>query len=193
MTVFHLVSESLQVEEDLAQSDVDVASHVLEEDEFGPALADDAGDVGPEMALIGGAELLAGGAERLAGVSRNDEIHCSAPRAAVEGLKIVPNRSEIQGLVFHPRHENGRAVGFPLDVTDSTGSGEGSVHCKVEPSNTRAQRQDSRSSGCDTSGTNNHISSARRNRGASSSSRPDHAACCRACRCGPPRSRRHRR
>jgi hypothetical protein len=45
-----------------------------------------------------------------------DEIHSSMPRAAVEGLEIVPDRSTIQGLVFHPRHEACRGVSVPLDI-----------------------------------------------------------------------------
>jgi hypothetical protein len=56
---------------------------------------------------------------RLAWNPASDEIHCPTPRSAVEGCEIVPDRSAIQGRFFHPRHEDGRGKGVPLDVTDS--------------------------------------------------------------------------
>jgi hypothetical protein len=59
-------------------------------------------------------------AERRTRPARRDDIHKSTPRAAIEGRDIVPDRSRIQGLVRHPRHEDGRCVGVPLDVTHSS-------------------------------------------------------------------------
>jgi hypothetical protein len=35
---------------------------------------------------------------------------------AIEGSNIVPDRSRIQDLFFHPRHEDGCSVGVPFDV-----------------------------------------------------------------------------
>src|SRR5262245_10572149 len=52
----------------------------------------------------------------LARETGREEIHATAPRAAVEGFKIVGHRRWIHGLVFHPRHEGRRRVGIPLDV-----------------------------------------------------------------------------
>ena len=75
------------------------------------------------MARVSFAKPSASGTEWLARVTRSDEIHDSTPRAAVEGREIVPDRSAIQGLVFHPRHEICRRVCFPLDVTDSSNVG----------------------------------------------------------------------
>ena len=56
---------------------------------------------------------------RTPGLSTNDNIHRSTPQAAIEGGNVVPDRCAIQGLVFHPRHEGGRSICFPLDVTNS--------------------------------------------------------------------------
>lgn len=76
-----------------AEAETDMALDVLEEDAPGASLADDAPDMRPEMAGIVLAEAVAGGAEGLAGVTRQDDIHRSAPWAAVEGGKVIPDRS----------------------------------------------------------------------------------------------------
>ena len=94
----------------------------------------------PEVARIVRAPALAGDAERLARIARRDEIHRTAPRPAVEAGKIVPDRRLIQGLVFHPRHEDGRGEGVPLDVTHSTVSGFGQRKSEVEAAGAGAKR-----------------------------------------------------
>lgn len=107
--------------------------NVLQEHEARSHIANDSLDGGPEPAVVGEPPSLPGEAERLARESRNDEIHDSTPRAAIEGVKVVPDRSEIQGRFFHPCHESGRSVGVPLDMTDSAVSGDGIAEPKIEP------------------------------------------------------------
>lgn len=68
-------------------------------------------------------------------------MNAAAPRSAVEGSQIVPYRRWSQGLVVHPRHESGRRVGFPLDVTHSAIGGLGDVQAKVEAAVAGAERQ----------------------------------------------------
>jgi len=102
---------------DDVEAEREMPADVLEEHAPRPRLDDDAPDVRPEVALVLRAEALAGGAERLARVARSDEIHSATPLSASEGLEIVPDRSAIQGLVFHPGHESGCSVGFPLEHT----------------------------------------------------------------------------
>ena len=109
----------------------------------------------PEVARLVGAPALAGDAERLARISRRDEIHRAAPRPAVEAGKVVPDRCLIQGLVLHPRHEDGRGEGVPLDVTHSTVSGLGQHKSEVEASGAGTERQAEqalRAAGVSTSG-----------------------------------------
>jgi hypothetical protein len=62
-----------------------VVGDVLEENESWLYLADDAGDVGPEVPRVVRAESLAGHGEGLAGVAANEAIHDATPRSAVEG------------------------------------------------------------------------------------------------------------
>lgn len=59
----------------------------------------------------------------------------STPRLAVEGGNVVPDRSRLQGLVLHPRHEEGRCEGFPLNMTNNAeGVSEGEGEPDFEPS-----------------------------------------------------------
>ncbi len=118
---------------DFGEAEAEMMGDVLEEDEGRFDLADDAGNMRPEMARIAGAPALARDGEWLARIARSDDIHRAAPRAAVEAGNIVPDRRAIQGRVFHPRHEDGCGVGFPLDMAHSTISGDGDGESEVEP------------------------------------------------------------
>jgi len=104
---------------------------ILEEHERRLDLADDAGDMGPEVARVIGAPALSRDRERLARISRSDDVHRVAPWSAIEGSNVVPDNSLIQGRVFHPRHESGCGEGFPFDMAHSSicrdGDGEPEV------------------------------------------------------------------
>ncbi len=65
---------------------------VFEEDPFGTAFSDDAGDVGPEVARVVSATALSRRAEGLAGVSGEDSIECAAKGTGVEAAQIGPDR-----------------------------------------------------------------------------------------------------
>lgn len=92
---------------------------VFQEDDGGSHFANDAHDFWEDPAVVFRSPLRACEREGLAGEPRRDAIHEAAPRAAVEGCKVVPDRSPIQGRVFHPRHEEGRSEGFPLNESHS--------------------------------------------------------------------------
>lgn len=96
------------------------------------ALANDAGDVGPEVPFVLHPTLIPRDAERLARESRSDDIHDSTPASAVEGSKIVPDRSLTQGRVPHPRHESGRRSTLPLNETGSSISGDCHMESEFE-------------------------------------------------------------
>jgi hypothetical protein len=102
----------------------------------------DAGDVVPEPSLVFDAFALAGDAEGLAWKTGSDERYSSSPRSAVEGDKVVPDRCRSQGRLFHPRHESGRCVGFPLNETHSSGSGTGEVDSELKSSDAGAEGED---------------------------------------------------
>lgn len=121
-TPLRIEPERGKVAEDVGEPKANVARDVLEEGEGGSALVDDPSHFGPEVALVGFSSPLAGEAEGLARVARSDEIHDSTPRAAIEGSQIVGDRSAIQLRRLHPRHEDGRGEGFPLDVANGAAS-----------------------------------------------------------------------
>lgn len=125
---------------DPVKSQIEVTFNVFAEDPFGFDLVDDPGDVRPQVPGIGFAVSLARLAEGLAWITGRDEMNAAAPGAAVEGCEIVPNKRWSQGRVFHPGHESGRRVGFPLDVTHSPVSGFGDVQSEVEAGVAGAQR-----------------------------------------------------
>ena len=65
---------------------------VFEEDPFGAALADNAGDIGPEVAGIVGAAAFPGRAEGLARVSGQDGIEGAAEGPGIEAAQVGPDR-----------------------------------------------------------------------------------------------------
>lgn len=109
-----------------------MAFDVLGKDGTGLDLADDPRDVRPQVTGIMLPPSLSGEAERLTGIAGSEDMNAVAPRSAVEGFEIVPYRCRSQGLVRHPRHESGRRMGFPLDVTSSPISGLGNVDAEIE-------------------------------------------------------------
>jgi hypothetical protein len=124
---------------DFGESEPQMMGDILEEDEGRFDLADDAGDMRPEVAWVVGTPAFAGDGERLARIARSDDVHRAAPWAAVEGGNIVPDNSLIQGRVFHPRHESGCGVGFPFDMAHSTISGDGDGEPEVETARAGAE------------------------------------------------------
>jgi hypothetical protein len=135
------VAHADQSSGDFGEAEAEMMGDVLEEHEGRLDRAGDAGDMRPEVARVVRAPALARDGERLARIARSDDVHRAAPRAAVEGGNVVPDRRPIQGRVFHPRHEDGRGVGVPLDVTHSAISGACKVQPEVEPAGAGAERE----------------------------------------------------
>jgi hypothetical protein len=135
------VAHADQSSGDFGEAEAEMMGDILEKDEGRFDFADDAGDMRLEVPRVVGTPALARDAERLARITRSDDVHRAAPRAAVEGSNLVPDRCAIQGRVFHPRHEDGRGVGVPLDVTHSAISGEREVQPEVEAAGAGAERE----------------------------------------------------
>lgn len=134
-TPFRIEPQSGKVSEHDVESSRSESCDVFNEHEPGSYLANDPSELAPESAPLASDALpLSCVADVLAGESASDAIHAAAPRAAIEGDNIVPDRRLLQGRVFHPRHESGRGVGFPLDVHHSATSGHGECDTEVESS-----------------------------------------------------------
>jgi len=136
-TPLRIEPERGKVGKNVGEPKRNVPCDVLEEPERCAGLVEDSSDVRPEVALVVGAEPSPGDAERLARVAARDEIHASTPRSSVEGSQVRPDRSRIQGRVFHPGHEDGRGEGFPLDVANGA---RPSGQAEVDPADSGAER-----------------------------------------------------
>lgn len=134
------VAHLAKVSGDVGVSQGQVPLDVFQPDPFRLDLADDAGDLGPEVTRVGRAPPHAGIAEGLAGIAGTDEMNAAAPRSAVKGSKVVPDKCFSQGRVCHPRHESGRRMTFPLDETHSSVLRLGEVEAEIEASISCAER-----------------------------------------------------
>ena len=115
---------------------------VFEENESWTAFIDDSADIGPEVALVIGSFVLAGDAVWLTREAGGNNVHSASESLGSEVLKVAaPNRSWLQGRVFHPRQEDGRSVGFPLDVSQNAGSWECESDSEIEPTDPAAQAE----------------------------------------------------
>lgn len=151
---FWVVAQAAKAGRDLGKSQIDMAFDILGEDDCGRDLANDAFDVRPKVPRIALPLPLSGLAEWLTGITGREDMNAAAPWSAVEGFEIVPYRCLIQGLVRHPRHESGRRMSFPLDVTNSSISGLGDADAEIESgiAGTEGEAEQFGSTG----GTNNH-------------------------------------
>lgn len=126
---------------DFGEAEAEMMGDILKKDEGRLDLADDAGDMRPEVTRIVRAPALARDGERLARIARREDIHRTAPWFAVETGNVVPDRRAIQGRVFHPRHDNGCGEGFPFDMAHRTISGQCDGEPEVDTTGTGAEGQ----------------------------------------------------
>lgn len=141
------VAHADQSSGDFGETETEMIGDVFEEDEGWLDLADDARDMGPEVARVVRAPAFARDGERLARIARSENVHRAAPRAAIEAGNVVPDRRRIQGRLLHPCHENGRGVGFPFDMAHSSIAGHGDGEPEVEPACAGAEREAEQVSG----------------------------------------------
>jgi hypothetical protein len=72
----------------------------------------------PKMSWVAFGELFPSDRERLAGIAASDTMNLAAPRLAIKGSQVRPDRSIIQGSVPHTRRQNCGRIEFPLHETD---------------------------------------------------------------------------
>ena len=70
----------------------DVTCDIFEKDPPGAAFANDAGDVGPEVAGITGPAAFSSGAERLTGIPGQDDVESPTEGPCIEAAQIIPDR-----------------------------------------------------------------------------------------------------
>ncbi len=102
------VAQSPKLSQDSLETEGNVTGDVFEKDPFGAAFADDARDIGPEVAGIVSSAPFSRRAEGLAGVSGENGIKRTAEGAGVEAAQIGPDGG---------RGEVSRALGGDEDGT----------------------------------------------------------------------------
>lgn len=127
------IAQAFQCRDEHAELSVGVPRDVLAEDTQRPALRHHPDKLIDEEPVIGRAEPAPGDAVRLAGIAGSDEMNAAAPRAAVEGSKVRPDRRRMKPPALHRRDQSGSGAGFPLHVSDRAMSGFDKVDADVEP------------------------------------------------------------
>src|SRR3990167_4234385 len=94
--------------------------HILQKDNCGFGLGNDAPDAGPEVAGVAVAAPLAGDGEGLTGEPSADKIDSASPRASVEGAEVRPDRGTIQPSVLSAPNEHVLAERIRLALGDGT-------------------------------------------------------------------------
>lgn len=126
------IAQCFQCRDEHAELSVGVPRDVLAEDTERPALRHHAHELVDEEAVVVFAEPTPGDAVRLAGISGSDEMNAAAPRAAIEGSKVRPDRRRMKPPALHRRDQRGSGSGFPLHVSDRAMSGFDKVDADVE-------------------------------------------------------------
>ena len=114
---------------------------VFEEDPFRATFANDAGDVGPEVAGIVGAATLSGRAEGLAGIACEDGIECAPEGAGVEATQVGPDRGRGKVSCALGRDEDGARPVLPFDEGAGVIAGFGEHEAQIKASAACAEGQ----------------------------------------------------
>jgi hypothetical protein len=109
------VAHAPKLSQDGLEAKGDVPGDVLEEDPFGAALADDAGNVGPEVTRVISTAALSGCAEGLAGISGEDGVEGAAEGAGIETAQVGPDRGRGEVARALGGDEHGAGPGVPFD------------------------------------------------------------------------------
>ncbi len=127
------VAHAPKLSEHGLESEGDVPRHVFEEHPLRATFADDAGDLGPEVAGIVGATALSSGAEGLTGIPGQHRVESAAEGAGIEAAQIVPDwrRSEIPSGLGRDEHSPGPVLPFHKGAGVITGLGQHDAQIKA--------------------------------------------------------------
>jgi hypothetical protein len=135
------VAQSPKLSQNGFEAERDVTGDVFEEDPFRAAFADDAGDVGPEMAGIVGAAALSGRAEGLAGIACEDGIEGPAEGTCVKAAQIGPDRGRGEVSRALGCDEDGARPVLPFDEGAGVIAGLGEHEAQIKASAACAEGQ----------------------------------------------------
>ena len=118
-----------------------MAGDVFEEDPFGAALTNDAGNVGPEVTGIARAAAFAGGAEGLAGIAGQHRVESAPEGPGIEAVQIVPDRGwfKVSRALGGDEHRSGPLVPFDEGAAVIAGLGEHEAHIQASAAGAEGQ------------------------------------------------------
>lgn len=127
------VAQSPKLSQDGLEAKGDVTGDVFEKDPFRAAFANDAGDVGPEVAGIIGAAALSGRAEGLTWVACEDDVERAAERSGVEAAQVGPDRGrgEVSRALGGDEHRPWPVLPFDEGAGVIAGLGEHEAQIKA--------------------------------------------------------------
>ena len=128
------VAHAPKLSQDGFKAEGDVTGDVFEEDPFGLALDDDAGDFGPEVAGIIGATALSGSAEGLARISGEDDVEGPTKGPGIETAEIIPDWRWREISRALGGDEDASGITFPFDKCPSVISRFGEHEAQIKPS-----------------------------------------------------------
>ena len=114
---------------------------VFEENPFGAAFADDAGDIGPEVTRVIGATALSSSAEGLAGISGEDGIEGPAEGTGIEAAQVGPDRGRCEVARALGGDEDGAGPVLPFDEGAGVIAGFGEHEAQIKASAACAEGQ----------------------------------------------------
>lgn len=135
------VAHCPKLSQDGFEAEGDVPGYVFEEDPFGTAFADDAGDIWPEVAGIIGATPFTSGTEGLAGISGEDDVEGPTKRPGIEAAQIVPDRGRWEIPCALGCDENGSGPILPFDEGAGVKTGFGEHNAQIQASAACAEGQ----------------------------------------------------
>ena len=128
------VAQSPKLSQDGLEAEGDVTGDVFEEHPFGAAFADDAGDIGPEVAGIVCTAALSSRAEGLAGISGEDSVEGAAEGTGVEAAQVGPDRGRGEVSRALSCDEDRSWPVLPLDEGAGVKTGFGEQEAQIKAS-----------------------------------------------------------
>jgi hypothetical protein len=130
-----------KLSQDGLEAEGDVTGDIFEEHPCGSAFADNAGNLGPEVAGVVGTAAFSGRAERLAGISGKDGIEGTVEGTAVEAAQIIPDSGlgEIPCALGGAEHSSGPLL--PFDKGAGMEAGLGQHEAQIQASAACAEGQ----------------------------------------------------
>ena len=135
------VAHTPKFSQDGFKAEGDVPGDVFEEDPFGRAFPDDAGDLGPQVAGIVFATAFASGAEGLAGISGEDDVESPTKDPGIEAAQVIPDRGRGEIPRGLGGDEHGAWLVFPLDKGAGVKAGLGEHEAQIQAAAACAEGQ----------------------------------------------------